>query len=342
MPEVNPEPSTPTTAQAPNPRSQRIRKLNSSRFGRFLNWILGRSYDNDLDDEFLESYRNLLFGQYRSLTGTVIDSGAKNDADEIIKKGEDVEWEDLYRLELDIVKLESLPQLRRRVWILRNEYQEIASVQEIKDYYASKPPDPDGASVTEADLRADCIRLQEELNWRYVVIWVLEEFRGRLVRKVIKWGVGFGVVVFAIWTCSLIPAMGISSWYIKLPSLAMILVPGFLGGLFSTLRRIQKTPLDGNADLTLTQLEQGSNSVVLSPFLGSMFAFLAFALIAGNFFNGSLFPKVGFEQLWGEGGKELDYGEVPKLIIWCFVAGFSEKFVPDRLDRLADQASKDK
>jgi len=297
--------------------------------------ICGRMIGS-LDREFQDSYRNILFGQYRSLNNPVDDPKAKAEAESVInKEGEkkEITWEDLYRLELAIIKLEPVDLLRRRTWILRQEYKEVASAEEIKDYYASNPPDPEKHEDAPL-LRADCIRLQEELSWRYIVVWVLEEFRSKLTRRVLLWTGVFLLFALAFASPAIIAQIGGLWLSVNLPFLVLIVVPGVIGGLVSTLRRIQTVRLDGNADLALTQLDQGNAGVILSPFLGGVFAFLLFCLFAGSFLTGSLLPKVGLENLWGAGSQELDFAEIAKLVIWSFIAGFSERFVPDRLEKL--------
>src|SRR5690349_4234354 len=108
-----------------------------------------------LEAKFRNSYRSVLFGQYRGIDA----AEAKKEADEIVaKKEENTNWEDLYRLELAIIKLEPEAALRRRAWILRNEYEEVASPQEREDYRASHPPTASDGDLTA--LRADLIRLQ--------------------------------------------------------------------------------------------------------------------------------------------------------------------------------------
>ena len=300
---------------------------------KIANKLLG-----DLDGDFLEAYRKLLFAQYRSLNNAVRDQRASQEAQAVIALGENAKWEDLYNLELALVKLEPFELLSRRAWILREEYKEIASPVEIVDYYASKPPSSDDLSH-EAMLRADCVRLQEEVSWRYIVIWALQGFRAKLTRRVLRWTGAF--LVFALLLCS--PT--VTAWFralglnLNLPFLALVVLPGIIGGLISTVRRIQTVPLDGNADLALTQLDEGNASVILSPFLGGVFAFVLFCLMAGGFLNGNLFPTLGFENFWGDLSDKIDSGEIPKLIIWSFIAGFFERFVPDRLEQLAQGAS---
>jgi hypothetical protein len=304
-------------------------------FSRISEWWSS----GDLDDQFLESYRKVLFGQYHSLTKPVENPAAREEAESVIKlEPKDVDWDDLYRLELAIIKLESPDNLRRRAWVLRNEYKEMASPDEYKDYLASQPPKADAASDPE-ELRADLARLQEELNWRYIVVWMLEAYRSqilfRLVRRTL---VIVAVSVIITYIASVVAYVG--SWTdLNLPVLVAVIVPGIVGGLISTARRIQDAHFGNNADQDLSQLEQGNTSIYLSPFLGGIFAFLLFFLFAGGFLVGNLFPKVDMDSLLISGLDHLDYKEMAKVIIWSFIAGFAEKFVPDRLDKFAQNGA---
>jgi hypothetical protein len=286
-----------------------------------------------LDERFKNAYRNILFGQYRGLS--MNQAEVQKDAEAVVNSGDAADWEDLYRLELDIVKLEPEALLRRRAWILRNEFAELASAEELKDYYASRPPDPDTGDAN--TLRADCARMQEELNWRYIVLSVLEQYRGSLTSRVI-----WSSVIFLAVALLILPGLGdlIGRFApaareflppINLVMVALIVVPGILGGLVSTLRRIQEAQFGGNADLVLNQFEKGSASVVLSPFLGGIFSFLFYCLVAGGFLSGNLFPKIGFENLLSDTVSAPDFGEYAKLVVWSFISGFSERFVPDQL-----------
>lgn len=294
---------------------------------------------DSLDRDFLESYRKVLFGQYQSLTNPVANPAAKAEADKVVGMPvSEIEWDDLYRLELAIIKLEPAIALRRRAWILRNEYKEMASPEEFKDYLASKPPPAEGDNDAEA-LRADLVRLQEELNWRYIVVWMLETFRGLLLQRLVRWTTGVVVVALGLMCWGESVAFAGSWTNTNLPMLAAIVVSGIMGGLVSTIRRVQGARFASNADLDLTGLEQGNTSLYLSPFLGGVFALVLFFLFAGGFVTGDLFPKVNLDGLLVSGIEKLELKEVAKLIVWSFMAGFAEKFVPDRLERLTQAAN---
>ena len=306
--------------------------------GKILERLKGG--EEDLDDEFLESYRNVLFGQYRSMSKLVEDPKAKEEADRIVGAEEGggtngpkkkVHWEDLYRLELAIVKLEPIELLRRRAWILRQEYEEVASVEEVKAYHASKPPDIQDSK--EPELRADCVRLQEELNWRYIVLWVLADFRSRLVARTTKYCILFIIFAAIAASASFSGIPGIRALNLNVPFLVLIVIPGVVGGFISTMQRLQKAKFDGNADLDLGTLDENA-SIYLSPFLGGVFAFLLFCLFAGGLIRGDMFPKVTFDNLLMGGQEELDFAQIASLVVWLFIAGFAERFVPDRLEKL--------
>jgi hypothetical protein len=299
--------------------------------------IKGLCQREDLDDEFLESYRKVLFGQYNSLANPVPNEAAKKEAEAVIAMptGE-LGWDDLYRLELAIIKLEPAELLRRRAWILRNEYKEMVSSGEYKDYEASKPPAA-GPEANIDDLRADLVRLQEELNWRYIVVWMLETYRALILKSLVCWTIGIVLLgISATYWASAVALIG--SWTnLNLPFLMAIVMPGIVGGLISTVRRLHAVQFGRNADLDLTQLEQGNTSIYLSPFLGGVFALVLFFLFAAGLVTGDLFPKVSLDNLLISGLEELNYKEAAKLMAWSFLAGFAEQFVPDRLEQLAQK-----
>jgi hypothetical protein len=75
---------------------------------------------------------------------------------------------------------------------------------------------------------------------------------------------------------------------------------------------------------------------------------MLFLIFASGLASGTLFPtlppkmnvsdlKTFIEQLQPE--NTLDWG---KLLVWSFIAGFAERFVPDTLDRLIARSEQSK
>jgi len=76
-----------------------------------------------------------------------------------------------------------------------------------------------------------------------------------------------------------------------------------------------------------------------------VFAFLLYFMFIGGLISGDMFPKFK-NTLFGSGGdyvsmqlfstevKPESYKDVAKLLVWSFIAGYSERFVPNVVARL--------
>jgi hypothetical protein len=81
----------------------------------------------------------------------------------------------------------------------------------------------------------------------------------------------------------------------------------------------------------------------LSPVSGGVFAVVLYFIFQGGLLAGSIFPQVPalniwiFDHHWGNANemKDVSWG---MLMVWSFIAGFAECFVPDTLDRLVNLA----
>lgn len=297
------------------------------------------------DDDFREAYGRLLLNQYRTLPRPVNATTPAQPEAETWSEGDrlasllaapaGVEWDELYALELALIKLEPPERLVRRAWTLRSEYEEIASPTEWADYQTSGPPKASAAGAAEiAALRADLIRLQEELNWRYMSLWTLEAFRGLLLAGVV-WGAALVLAGGALLAWFANARLGLNGLL-----LFAIAGAGVLGGLASALRRVTQATLSGNTDLEMAGLNNGNLGVYISPALGGMFALLLTCLFASGLLSGSGFPQLDGTLLCGQMTcAAWADGELAKLLVWAFISGFCERFVPDRLAKLAADAS---
>jgi hypothetical protein len=97
--------------------------------------------------------------------------------------------------------------------------------------------------------------------------------------------------------------------------------------------------------------ERGNQaSIILSPAVGGIGAVVLFTLLAAGVIKGSLFPTLAEVPL----SKTADAleslftvhvdssTEAAKLYLLCFLAGFSERLIPDVMTRLASAAKKEK
>lgn len=125
---------------------------------------------------------------------------------------------------------------------------------------------------------------------------------------------------------------------VALPS---VLVCGVIGGFVSLQRRLK--------DLTLQDLELLANSKVylmLAPMVGGVLAMVLYLIFLSGLLRGDMFPEfvslsadktTGFPTIFEQYGK-YGFSDYAKLLVWAFIAGFSEKFVTNVLGRFEGAA----
>ena len=115
---------------------------------------------------------------------------------------------------------------------------------------------------------------------------------------------------------------------------------GIIGGFVGLQRRLKKMTDD---DLTL--LANSWVYVCLAPLVGGILAVLVYVLFISGLLTGDLFPKFvpdeNAEATKGLAAIFQIHGDAPayaKMLFWCFLAGFSERFATDIISHFDTEA----
>lgn len=137
------------------------------------------------------------------------------------------------------------------------------------------------------------------------------------------------------------------------PLLILVMLAGTLGAFFSALIRLYNIDQLSIALVspTVTELE-GRYLLMYSlvpPIIGAIASVVLYVAFVGGVIGGGIFPEMtckpsnGCDSLitvmrnYGPKGAQ-DYG---KVLIWGFIAGFSERLVPDMLQALVTKSQKE-
>lgn len=126
-------------------------------------------------------------------------------------------------------------------------------------------------------------------------------------------------------------------------ALPVVMFIGVLGGVIGLQNRLKSLSDD---DLIL--LSQSWRYMLLAPLVGGFLAMLLYVMFISGLVKGDLFPAFRFDhagenalQVLKENGIKslfmihaVSYESYAKLIVWCFIAGFSERFVTNIIGRL--------
>jgi hypothetical protein len=306
----------------------------------------------DSDDDHAElpgfgkNYLHHLIGVFRSLRGQ-----CHPDVCEIVDKMEAkvnenklVTWADVYVLDDLLTQIVPEDYLRERRWAVEARYRDAAGANNWYDAYLKRYPEQDNledASLLRARLR----NLGRELYRMYTISGCRESMRTDLLSKAkntFHWFLWIAIFVnLVFWFSFHDSAAWVSHW-------CLVYVAGAMGALVSLQRRLQSLSGLGEIFGDLVQLDNGTSLIKLTPILGGTSAIVLCFLFCSGVLEGPLFPHLGTHnnpQTVRELLQNLhppEHQDWGKLVIWCFIAGFAERFVPDTLDRLISRAAAEK
>jgi hypothetical protein len=119
--------------------------------------------------------------------------------------------------------------------------------------------------------------------------------------------------------------------------LLVVFLTGAAGGVISNYFRIRELP----------EQNIGTNAIIqiyVTPLISGLLSWVSYAICLSGFLQGSLFPAFAgsdaqyenLEQMFSVVKPDTTL-DVAKVLLWSFVAGFFEKFIPNILDKIAGE-----
>ena len=128
--------------------------------------------------------------------------------------------------------------------------------------------------------------------------------------------------------------------------LLYVFLCGLIGGFVSIQQRLPTLELE-----ELRQLSDSWTSIVLIPINGGIFALILMLLFLSGILEGTMFPKYNHTTIdhdnlilsfmhWMLWTFPQSGPDVAKLLFWSFLAGFSERLVPQIIRKVTEKVEK--
>ena len=241
-------------------------------------------------------------------------------------------WEDLYQLEMLLLAKRNEEDLRRTAWTVRLRFRNIAGEANYQAYLASSPPDP--ATASRAELLADLQSLVRRTYYMLVLLPASEAVRRKLLLGAALAGAFFVGIIVAV---SFFPN--------RLLLFHLVLLAGAVGGTMSLIQRLLQLTDGDPLLLRMSARASFIQSAIIPPIAGAIFAALVFMLSASGLITGPTFPAFTkphggpvtdiMQAIWDL--SPVNGAQAALLLVWSFIAGFAERFVPDTITRLIEK-----
>lgn len=174
--------------------------------------------------------------------------------------------------------------------------------------------------------------LIEDVQFRYEKRRLDRKTRARMIQHYIWSGIGLSVITGAFLLIVLMLSRSKSTAVFNVPFVMLI---GLCGAYFSRL-----TSFNSNADLDYDALVSSYRfrNLVLRGGIGMLAAVVMYYLIYSGLIAGDLFPAPNslnsIASMFSGEDPLVPSKETAKLMVWAFIAGFSERLVTGTLERL--------
>lgn len=250
---------------------------------------------------------------------------------ETLFKVSEMDWSKAYEIEQYLAHIcdeESLEiDLKRHLVSYRNHF----SVEEYT-HYENEINELLSGSKNVVEKRSILLRILNELHSFYTKRAECRDY-GFItrVRTAVTFLIGFFLFLLSLVYCFYAKHMPLSS-----EVLIITVSSGFFGASFSMLTGLKEQI--ANSTMEDLKVFHRVIYVLIRPFIGVGAALIFYFFIQSELLQGDLFPMLPIREK-GQLADHLigDYPEISLMIIWSFIAGFSEKLVPRMLKKTGEK-----
>jgi len=260
----------------------------------------------------------------------------------LLEKGQnEPTWLDAYEIEQQLVHLLPASKLKSELGVRLAEAHSV-----LKPFKAQAYGEAAKCAGTEPSQRGLLSRLVNDLQWTYTVNEAKRQFWGMLTRRT-AWMLAYCAAAFLVsmFLAQVVqrdafPWLSVAQWGtlefhpLSWRSLLLVCAAGAWGASFSMLLSLKKVDLE---KVSLDQLK-----VMLTPgvflarvCIGTGGALVLLFFMISGVLSGTVFPDFAAGEPGGGSAATANLVVNSKslvlLVLWCFIAGFSEKLVPSLL-----------
>ena len=274
----------------------------------------------ELTEQFYITLR-AYFAGVRALDGKPAPAALQR-VEALLKPDAPRSWSQAYEIEQMLVHLFDEETLKTELGV-RSLEARTTLCPSLADLYAKQMTD---ANSPERQ-RGLLARLVNDLQWRYTVNEVKRRYSQDITSRT-GWLFALALLLFAVWTAYIVLPNSASG---DLHLLIFAALTGTWGATFSMLGSL-KSRLAAS-ELDDLKLMRPWVMLLSRALIGTGAGCVLYFFLRSGLLGGGVFPQLTTLDAASKPGKDLAL-----LIIWCFVAGFSEKLVPSLLEKAEARA----